>query len=164
MSATKIDESLEKLPYPVTVVTVGRGKAENALTISWISQVSFDPPHLALAIDRVHYSEELLRGTGTFVVNLLRDDQRKLAGHFAREAMAGDDKLAAVETREAAGGAAILADALAWYDCEVVSIQPVGDHFLVIGRVVDAGTGPDGQPLTTSSGLRYRKSRPRGGA
>jgi flavin reductase (DIM6/NTAB) family NADH-FMN oxidoreductase RutF len=159
--SNKIDVVLQKIPYGVSVVTVGRGGVENALTVSWMSQVSFEPPHVMVAIDKLHYSEELLRSTGSFVVNLLDAEQKRLAAHFARQSVVGEDKLASVATRPAPSGAAILTDALGWLDCEVVSIQTVGDHVLVIGRVEDAGIHSDQQPLTTSSGLRYRKSRAR---
>jgi len=140
-------------------VSVGRGGVENALTVAWMSQASFDPPMIVFSVDKRHYSEELLRGTKNFVVNILADDQSKLAGRFARQSMVGDDKFAAVETRESDGGARILKDALAWLDCEVEAIHPAGDHLLVLGRVNDGAVARKGSCLTTASGLRYRKSQ-----
>jgi len=161
MGATEILAALESIPYPVTVVSVGRGGVENALTVSWLCQASFDPPMVLFAVDRRHYSEELLRSTRTFVVNLLGEDQKKLAGRFARQAMVGEDKLEGLATREAAGGARVLSDALAWLDCEVEAIHPAGDHLIVFGKVLDGGVQRQGAaPLTTASGIRYRKSRP----
>lgn len=161
MAQNDVRAALEVIPYPIAVVTVGRGGVENALTVSWLSQASFDPPMVVFSVDKRHYSEELLRSTKNFVVNLLGDDQRRVAGHFARQAMAGQDKLGAVATREAPSGAQILTDALAWIDCEVEAIHPAGDHLLVVGRVGDAGVLREGKPLTTTeSGIRYQKSRP----
>jgi flavin reductase (DIM6/NTAB) family NADH-FMN oxidoreductase RutF len=48
MSKSEFDNVLAKIPYGVSVVTMGRGgaKVENGLTVSWMSQVSFDPPML----------------------------------------------------------------------------------------------------------------------
>lgn len=152
---------LEKIPYGVAVVSVGRGGVENALTVSWMTQVSFDPAMIAIAVAGVHYSEEFLRSTKNFCVNLLREDQRRVAGHFARESVTGEDKFAGIATRPAPSGAAILADSLAWLDCEVVAIHRTGDHLLVIGRIEDAGVLSDGNPLTSASGVRYQKSRAR---
>jgi flavin reductase (DIM6/NTAB) family NADH-FMN oxidoreductase RutF len=149
---------LRKFPMPVTVVTVGRGGADNALTVSWTVPVSFDPPHLMVALDRLHYSLDFLRSTKNFAVNVLKEGQEKLAGHFARQSMAGEDKLDVVKTREGETGAAILPEAIAYFDCEVVSMHEFGDHVTVIGRVVDGAVTGDGQPLvTTSAGLRYLK-------
>jgi flavin reductase (DIM6/NTAB) family NADH-FMN oxidoreductase RutF len=159
MSNNDFSDVLAKIPYGVSVVTLGRGgaKVENGLTISWLSQVSFDPPMLMIAVDKLHYSVDLLRSTKNFCVNLLADDQAGLAGRFAKQATTGEDKLAEVAQRPADSGAAILTDAVAYFDCEVANIVEAGDHLLVLGRVEDAGLLRDRPSLTSASGLRYRK-------
>jgi len=161
MADTKISGALDKLQYTIGVVCVGRGGVENALTVGWMSQVSFDPPLVMVAVDRVHYSEEFLRSTKSFVLNLLSNADKRLAAHFAHESYAGEDKLKAIATRSADSGAAILDDAIAYLDCEVVAIHPAGDHLLVIGKVEDAAVLREGAVLTTASGIRYLKSKPR---
>ena len=156
-------EVLRRVPLMVSVVTVGRGGAENALTVSWVSPVSFDPPQFMISVDRHHYSMDFLQSTKNFAINLLRADQQRLAGHFARQSMSNEDKLAPVKTHEATTGAAILSEALAFFDCELSAIHEAGDHYLVIGGVVEAGVLNDGEALTThaGAGLRYVKAAPR---
>jgi 3-hydroxy-9,10-secoandrosta-1,3,5(10)-triene-9,17-dione monooxygenase reductase component len=56
-----------------------------------------------------------------------------VAGQFARQSMTGEQKLDGVATREGTTGAAILNDALAWFDCEVAAIHEAGDHLVVVG-------------------------------
>jgi len=153
-------EVLRRYPLAVSVVTVGRGGADNALTVSWASPVAFDPPHFMIAVDRQHYSVDFIRSTKNFAVNLLGDGQERLAGHFARQSMTKEQKLEGVATREGATGAAILADAVAYFDCEVAALYDVGDHFMVVGRVVDAGVLREGKPLEAAGGLRYQKAGP----
>jgi flavin reductase (DIM6/NTAB) family NADH-FMN oxidoreductase RutF len=153
-------EALRRYPTAVSVVTVGRGGAHNGLTVSWASPVAFDPPMFMFAVDRLHYSVDFLRSTRNFAVNVLREGQERIAGHFARQSMTGEQKLDGVATREGATGAAILADALAWFDCEVTALHEAGDHLIVLGKVVDAGLGPDGKPMTSTAGLRYAKGAP----
>jgi flavin reductase (DIM6/NTAB) family NADH-FMN oxidoreductase RutF len=159
MSNNDFSDVLAKIPYGVSVVTMGRGgaKVENGLTVSWMSQVSFHPPMLMVAVDKLHYSLDLLRSTQNFCVNLLGDDQGALAGRFAKQATTGDDKLEDVAQRPAESGAAILTEAVAYFDCEVTSMVEAGDHMLVIGRVDDAALVKDRTPMTSASGLRYRK-------
>jgi len=159
MSTSNFNEVLAKIPYGVSVVTMGRGGAqvENGLTISWMSQVSFNPPMLMISVDKLHYSVDLLRSTKNFCVNLLGEDQLPLAGRFAKQASTGDDKLTDVAQRPADSGAAILTDAVAYFDCEVSSIVEAGDHLVVIGLIEDAAVLNDRAPLTSASGLRYRK-------
>ncbi len=158
MSKVSFGQVMQRFPLPVAVVTVGRGGAENALTVSWTCPVSFDPPQVVFAADRHHYSVDFLRSTKNFAVNLLRDGQQRVAAHFARQAMAHEDKLRGVPTREGMTGAAILTDALAYLDCEVTALHEAGDHLMVVGQVVDAGILNDGEPLTTVAGLRYQKA------
>ncbi|MGD0836060.1 MAG: flavin reductase family protein [Polyangia bacterium] len=159
MSKHDFSDVLAKIPYGVSVVTMGRGGAqvENGLTVSWLSQVSFDPPMLMIAIDRLHYSLDLLRSTKNFCVNLLAADQAGLAGRFAQQATIGGGKLADVAQRIADSGAAILTEALAYFDCEVTSTVEAGDHVLVVGRVDDAAVLREGSALTAAAGLSYRK-------
>jgi flavin reductase (DIM6/NTAB) family NADH-FMN oxidoreductase RutF len=159
MSTSDFNEVLAKIPYGVSVVTMGRGgaKVENGLTISWMSQVSFNPPMLMVSVDKLHYSVDLLRSTKNFCVNLLGEDQLPLAGRFSKQATTGEDKLADVAQRTAESGAAILTDAVAYFDCEVTSIVEAGDHLVVIGQIEDAAVLSDRAVLTSASGLRYRK-------
>lgn len=159
MSTTDFSDVLAKIPYGVSVVTVGRGGAqvENGLTVSWMSQVSFNPPMLMIAVDKLHYSLDLLRSTKNFCVNLLGEEQGVLAGRFAKQATSGLDKLDDVAQRPADSGAAILTDAVAYFDCEVTSMVEAGDHVLVVGRVDDAAVLKDRAVMTSASGLRYRK-------
>jgi len=159
MSKESFAQVLQRFPLPVSVVTVGRGGAENALTVSWVCPVSFDPPQIMFAADRLHYSVDFLRSTKNFAVNLLKEGQARYAGHFARQSMANDDKLKSVPTREAATGAAILTEALSYLDCEVTAIHEAGDHLIVVGRVVEAGVLNEGEPLSTAT-VRYQKGPP----
>jgi flavin reductase (DIM6/NTAB) family NADH-FMN oxidoreductase RutF len=154
-------EVLRKVPLVVSVVTVGRGGAENGLTVSWVAPVSFDPPQFMIALDRHHYSVDFLQSTKNFAINILGEDQQRIAGHFARQSMQSEDKLKPVPTHEATTGAAILSDSLAYFDCELTALYEAGDHLLVIGAVVDAGVLHEGKALTSDAGIRYVKAAPR---
>ena len=68
--------------------------------------------------------------------------------------------MAGVPTRESETGAAILTEALAYFDCEIAAVHETGDHLMVVGRVVDAGVLGEGDPLPMNSALRYQKAVP----
>jgi flavin reductase (DIM6/NTAB) family NADH-FMN oxidoreductase RutF len=154
-------EVLRKVPKAVAVVTVGRGGAENGLTVSWASPVSFDPPQFMFAVDQLHYSVDFLKSTRNFAVSFLREGQERISGHFARQSFTGEQKLEKIPTRESQTGAAILTDALAYFDCELVATHPAGDHLIVVGKVVDCGVLHDGNALMTHASLAYQKGGPR---
>ena len=46
-------------------------------------------------------------------------------------------------------GCPVLDDALAWIECEAEQFVEVGDHVLVIGRVIDGEVVGSGDPLTS---------------
>lgn len=158
MDKASFAEALRKFPLAVSVVTVGRGGVENALTVSWATPASFDPPMFLVALDRLHYSVDFVKSTRNFAVNVLAEGQERLAGLFAKQAILGEDKLAAAAFRPGETGAPILADAVAYFDCEVKQLVEAGDHFLVIGAVVDAGSLREAKPLVGGAALRYQKS------
>jgi flavin reductase (DIM6/NTAB) family NADH-FMN oxidoreductase RutF len=160
MAQETFADVLRKFPQAVSVVTVGRGGVENALTISWASPVSFDPPQMMIAVDRLHYSADFLRSTKNFCLNVLREGQQRLAGQFAHQTMAHENKAEGLPTRESDTGATILTEALAYFDCEITAIHEAGDHLMVVGRVVDAGVLGEGEPLAMSAALRYQKAKP----
>ena len=160
MDPGSFTEVLRKFPLAVSVVTVGRGGAENALTVSWATPASFDPPMFLVAVDRLHYSVDFVKSTRNFAVNVLGEGQERLAGQFARQAMQGEDKLAGVAVREGQTGAPVLTDAVAYFDCELATTVEAGDHYLLLGRVVDAGLLRDAKALVGGASLRYQKSGP----
>jgi flavin reductase (DIM6/NTAB) family NADH-FMN oxidoreductase RutF len=154
---SKFDDVLMKFPLGVSVVTVGHGGAENGLTVSWASPVSFEPLQFMIAVDKNHYSVEFLDSTKNFVINVLGKDQKKLAAHFARQSFSGEDKLDVTRTRTSQTGGAVLTEALCYFDCEVVDRHGHGDHNIYVGQVVAAEILNEGTPMLTTEGMRYTK-------
>jgi flavin reductase (DIM6/NTAB) family NADH-FMN oxidoreductase RutF len=158
MDPAGFSDALRKFPLAVNVVTVGRGGAENALTVSWATPASFDPPMFLVALDRLHYSIDFVKSTKNFAVSVLAEGQERLAGQFARQAMQGEDKMAGAAWRTGETGAPILADAVAFFDCELAQMVEAGDHYLLIGAVVDCGSLREAKALVGGASLRYQKS------
>lgn len=134
-----ISELFHRLTLGVYVVGVAEGEQRDAFTAAWIMQTSFDPLLLALSINPENASFPLLhRGRG-FAVSVLKQGQLELARRFGTRSGRDEDKLAGIRWRPGRNGFPILADALAWFDCEVIGQLRAGDHELVLGRVVDGG-------------------------
>jgi len=147
----------ERLSQGVYVVGVAHGEARNAFTAAWVMQASYDPLLLALSVNPENSSYALLKERRAFSVNVLKKGQLDLAAHFGRSD--GSDKL--VSTRWTTGrlGLPLLSEALAWFECRVVSEHPAGDHRLVLGRVVD------GKLLDSEAGaMSYRETGTMDGA
>ena len=125
----------ERLSQGVYVVGVAHGEARNAFTAAWVMQASYDPLLLALSVNPENSSYALLKERRAFSVNVLKKGQLDLAAHFGRSD--GSDKLVSTQWTTGRFGLPLLCEALAWFECRVVSEHPAGDHRLVLGRVVD---------------------------
>jgi flavin reductase (DIM6/NTAB) family NADH-FMN oxidoreductase RutF len=140
-----------RLTFGVYVVGVAQGGRRDAFTAAWVTQASFDPLLLALAMNPRNASAPLLHAGGVFTVSVLRRGQLALASRFGTRSGRDEDKLADVRWTPGRGGAPVLSDALAYFECEVAERVPAGDHELVLGRVVGGRIlDPDATPMLYS--------------
>jgi 3-hydroxy-9,10-secoandrosta-1,3,5(10)-triene-9,17-dione monooxygenase reductase component len=85
-----------------------------------------------------------MQSANHFAVNVLGEDAEAVCRVFATK---GADRFEAVTHHRGATGAPILADALAYIDCETEAEHDAGDHVIVVGRVVELGYATEGKPL-----------------
>ena len=141
--------ALRKIPHGVYVLGVKQGAQLNAFTATWLTQVSFTPPLVAVGIKKDSHSLEMIRRDGVFSVNVLGKEQKALAEHFVKPAAVVGEKLVSVPHQPGKTGAPVLAEAIAYFECEVREIaNERGDHAVVIGEVVEAGVRRDEPALT----------------
>ena len=140
---------LRKIPHGVYIVGVKNGAQLNAFTATWLTQVSFTPPLVALGIKKDAHSFEMIKQGRVFSVNLLGKNQKSIAEHFVKPASVVGEKLKEVRHRLGKTGAPVLEDAIGFFECEVREIaNDGGDHAVVIGEVVEAGVRDDAPALT----------------
>ncbi len=126
-------EVLGHFPTGVVVVTaIGPAGQPVGMAVGSFSSVSLDPPLVVFYPDRRSTTWPLVRGAGSFCVNVLAADQDAVCRAFATS---GGDKFRGVPWRPAGSGAPLLDGVLAWIDCELEAIHDAGDHDLVLGRV-----------------------------
>lgn len=149
-------QALRMFTYGLYAVSCIEGDEVNAFTANWLTQVSFDPPLLAVSVENSSKSLPMIQRSGKFAVNVLRAGQRGLAGTLGKSALKNPDKLATIAYDIQNDGYLVLREALSWVGCEVRQTFPAGDSTLVIAEVVDAGIIEEGQPLTMAeAGFRH---------
>ena len=91
------------------------------MVASWVSQASFEPPGLTVAVAKDRAIEALMQVGDRFVLNILREDNHQdLLRHFLRRFPPGADRFAGVHVLEGvAAGGPVLGDALAYLGCRV---------------------------------------------
>jgi flavin reductase (DIM6/NTAB) family NADH-FMN oxidoreductase RutF len=108
------------------------------MVASWVMQASFDPPGFTVAVARDRAIESLLQVGDRFVLNILEEGHyQTLVKHFLKRFRPGEDRFAGVETRPSGHGSPILADALAYLECEVSGRLECNDHWIVYSQVND---------------------------
>jgi 3-hydroxy-9,10-secoandrosta-1,3,5(10)-triene-9,17-dione monooxygenase reductase component len=137
----------------VTVVTSSTPKHPVGITINSFTSVSLDPPLVLFCIHEQSTILGAIRAAEIFAVNILAEEQADLCRTFATP---GAVRFAGVSLRPGLTGAPILTETLAYLDCQVRSLHPAGDHWIVLGEVLDLGLLRDGRPLTF-----FRSSYPR---
>lgn len=117
----------------ITVITAVSPQGERVgITANSFNSVSLDPPLILWSLDKRSTNLDAFTKASHFAVNILAADQMHLSNQFARPS---DDKFAGVSFREGLGGAAVLNDCAAVFECAQHQIVDAGDHFILIGRV-----------------------------
>lgn len=68
----EIAELVRRLSLGVYVVGVAHGDQRNAFTAAWVMPASFDPPLLALSLNPLNVSADLLHARRVFTVSVLK--------------------------------------------------------------------------------------------
>jgi flavin reductase (DIM6/NTAB) family NADH-FMN oxidoreductase RutF len=126
-----------KLTTGVYVIGVSDGSVRDAFTAAAVTQVSYQPLLLTLAINPEHASYKLLLAGKGWTVSVLRHDQIEWARRFGTEAPHSVDKMRGVTWAAAGSGLPYLKQALAYLDCTLMAEHPAGDHRLVLGKVIE---------------------------
>ena len=140
-------ESFRSIPYGVYLLTARKGPDLFSVVVSWVSQVSFSPPRLMVALRHNRRVIPAIQESGFFSLSLLSKEQKALVAHFK-----------GLNPPAGRGGlweegnsfqVPILKGCLAGWQCRLFSTVETGDHFLFLGEVESASKGKEGLPLTT---------------
>jgi len=154
-----LDRALGRLSGGLYVVTASEGSDEtlrqSAMVASWVSQASFSPPGITVAVAKDRAIESFMQVNKTFVINILREDNfQKMFRHFLKRFAPGADRFADVDIiKDLAKGGPVLSEALAFLDCKVVSRLETPDHWIIYG-IVENGSVSD---LTCKTAVHHRK-------
>jgi flavin reductase (DIM6/NTAB) family NADH-FMN oxidoreductase RutF len=150
-----LDKALGRLSGGLYVVTARQQERASAMVASWVSQASFEPPGLTVAVAKDRAIEALMQVGDRFVLNILREDNHQgLLRHFLKRFPPGADRFAGVNTLDGvAEGGPVLGDALAYLGCRVLQRMEGPDHWIIYAEV-EQGNVADSQAATA---VHHRK-------
>jgi 3-hydroxy-9,10-secoandrosta-1,3,5(10)-triene-9,17-dione monooxygenase reductase component len=145
---------LGRLPTGVVIVTGGNSATPKGLVVGSFMSVSLLPPLVAVCPAKTSTSWPEIEQTGTFCANILGHGQEQLARQFAAS---GGDKFAGVDWAPApASGAPLLDGVAAWIDCRIYNRVEAGDHWLVLGEVLELSVSGEGGALVFHGGAFHQ--------
>ena len=141
---------LRSVPYGLYALTTVDGDEVNVFTATWVSQCSFEPPLLMVAVRCDSYSHEMLRRGGAFALNLVGKDQQEVLSRFFKTVHRVGSKLNDVSFHTGATGAPLLDLAVSALECRVTHFHEAGDHSIFVGEIIAAHVFRDEPPLVCS--------------
>lgn len=149
----RVEQAVGRLVGSTCVVTAKKGELTGAMLASWVSQATFNPPGLTVAVAKERAIETMTYKGDRFVLNILGEGS-PLQRQFAKNYAPGQDRFAGIETEPASNGCPILKRAIAYLECEVANRMECGDHWLVYA-IAKGGQVLDSQSTTA---VHHRKS------
>ena len=127
-----------KIPNALALVGSRAGDERNAMTTSWITQLSMAPVLIGVGVDNDAVTHRLISEGGSFTVNLWDAEDTRVFVKFSKPAVDDGTTLNGRAVRAATTGAPVFEEAIAWLDCAVRHRLDLGSHTLFVGEVVDA--------------------------
>ncbi len=153
-----------KIPNALVLVGSRAGDEWNAMTTSWVTQVSMRPVLIAVGVDKSAVTHRLIATGGSFTVNLWSAEDTKPFRKFSKPAAKDGMTLNGWAIREAPSGAPIFEEAIAWMDCTVRQSIDCGTHTLFLGELQHCDIiDDDARPAAMSDTRMKYGGVPRGG-
>lgn len=154
-----IGRVLQHIPYGLYVVGSLNGPVPATMVANWVTQVSFTPPWVAIAVEADSRMREYITRSGVFSVNILPSGAREMAKAFLKGPEAKGGAVGGKKFETAENGTPFLVDASASFECRVMRTVDVPDHALFLGEVVDAVIRREGAGVLTlrETGWRYNR-------
>lgn len=147
--------ALGRFPTGVAIATASSaGHQLVGMTINSLTSISLSPALIAWSIDREAASYDAFTAAKRFAVTVLAADQAELAMRFATR---GVDKFRGLDIDR--HGAPVIPNACAWFSCETYRLVPLGDHTMLVGRIIEYGTSAS-PPLVFLAGQFTHLAQP----
>jgi flavorubredoxin/flavin reductase (DIM6/NTAB) family NADH-FMN oxidoreductase RutF len=161
ITETKIDrteQAVGRIVGSLCVLTTCQDNQHRGVLISWVSQATFNPPGIMLAISQEQSHHLIAQPGDQFVLNILKEG-RTIRRLFSEQVSHSFDS---VTTQSASNGCLIIEEGLAYLECTVQNrlafaetlAQGSSDHILLYATV-DRGEVLENQGMTA---IQYRKS------
>ncbi|MBF2017564.1 MAG: diflavin flavoprotein [Rivularia sp. T60_A2020_040] len=149
----RTEQAVGRIVGSLCVVTTCEEDTHKGVLTSWVSQATFSPPGIMIAIADEQNADLICHPGSKFVLNILKEG-RNVRRYFSRHSTLGDNPFVNLSTKTAVNGCLILTEALSYLECTVQNQTKCGDGWLIYA-VVENGEVLENEGLTA---LEHRKS------
>jgi flavin reductase (DIM6/NTAB) family NADH-FMN oxidoreductase RutF len=156
IDSRELRNALGRFATGVCLITTVTEEGEAlALTANSFSSVSLDPPLVLWSLQNNSDVYAAFSRPRFYAINVLAQEQLEHSNQYAKK---GEHLIDPAHYRPGRHGAPIIHDALVSFECELDATHEGGDHLIIVGRVHDMTSRPDGDPLLFYCGA-YRELR-----
>ena len=154
-------KALFNLSYGMYIVGSHLGGKPNGQVANAVMQLTGDPVHIAVCLNKQNLTEACLAESGAFSVSVLEEDvPMTFIGQFGFKSGRDIDKFAGVDHKMGTLGVPIVREwCLSGFEARVVGKLEVHTHVLFVGEVVAAEVFKDGTPLTYANYHLVKKGK-----
>ncbi|GAX73438.1 hypothetical protein CEUSTIGMA_g890.t1 [Chlamydomonas eustigma] len=134
-----VAKALARLSSGLYVVTAAHNNARSAMVASWVSQASFEPLGLTIAVAKDRAIESLMQVGDVFILNCLGEDNYNATiRHFLKRFAPGADRFEGVEYfTDEGSNCPVISSSIAYMQCKVISRMETPDHWITYCEVAD---------------------------
>jgi flavin reductase (DIM6/NTAB) family NADH-FMN oxidoreductase RutF len=143
--SARFRQVLGHFPTGVTAITaIDVEGSPVGFSVGSFFSVSLEPALVGFCAGKESSAWPVIRGAGSFCVNILAEDQEAISRQLAARSA---DRFDGIDWTPAPSGAPLLQNALAWIDCDIDAVHDAGDHEICVGRVRELHVAREAGPL-----------------
>ena len=148
-----IGRAIGRVPSGLYILTAEHGGRADGMLVSWVQQAAFEPAAVSVAIAKGRSVGQMVKESGRLAISVLGKSDVALMRRFARTRPDEEDPFAGLKLLRTVDGGPVLADALAYLDCRLLTVCEFGgDHEVIIAQVVGGNILKDGDAFTHQRG------------
>ncbi|MBE9201330.1 MULTISPECIES: diflavin flavoprotein [unclassified Nodularia (in: cyanobacteria)] len=149
----RTEQAVGRIIGSLCVVTTRDLENHKGILTSSVSQATFNPPGIMIAVAQEQNADLMHQPGDRFVLNILKEG-RNLRRYFFRQSTLGENPFTNLETKTADNGCLVLTEALAYLECTVTNLLECGDR-CIIYAIVEQGEVLEHDGVTA---VEHRKS------
>lgn len=143
-----IRQALYRISYGLYIISAQAEGRDNGQCANTCFQITADPARLAIGINKLNFTHELIQKSGKFGVSVLNQTGHDYARGFGYRTGRDVDKFDGVAVHRGESGVLLLNDALVTMEATVMGQLDAGTHTLFLADVTAGEILQEGDPMT----------------